>query len=153
MLDFYKEDINDLRVKFFQQDGAMVHSSKRSRDKLYNLFGNNFIPTWENGNNINDEAMPKWPPNSPDLSAIELIWYIVKEMINMFPPNNLEELKSSIKNIWYSIPVSLCEKIIEHIGERWKLCLKHKGRRLDKELLRKIPSIDKEVKWKKKIQQ
>ena len=97
--------------------------------------------------------MPKWPPNSPDLSAIELIWSIVKEMINLFPPNNLEELKSSIKNIWYSIPVSLCEKIIEHIGERWKLCLKHKGRRLDKELLRKIPSIDKEVKWKKKIQQ
>ena len=81
VLDFYKEDINDLRVKFFQQDGAMVHSSKRSRDKLYNLFGNNFIPTWENGNNINDEAISKWPPNSPDLSAIELIWSIVKEMI------------------------------------------------------------------------
>ena len=126
---------------------------KVSRDKLYNLFGNNFIQIWENGNNINDEEMPKWPPNSPDLSAIELIWSIVKEMINLFPPNNLEELKSSIKNIWYSIPAALCEKIIEHIGERWKLCLKHKGRRLDKELLRKIPSIDKEVKWKKKIQQ
>ena len=28
VLDFYKEDINDFGVKFFQQDGARVHSSK-----------------------------------------------------------------------------------------------------------------------------
>ena len=32
--------------------------------------------------------------------------------------------------------------------ERWKLCLLHKGRRLDKELLRKIKSTHKDTNWK-----
>ena len=33
---------------------------------------------------------------------------------------------------------------------RWALCIKYKGRRLDKELLRKIPKIKKDIKWKMK---
>jgi len=31
--------------------------------------------------------------------------------------------------------------------QRWILCIKYKGRRLDKELLRKIPKIKKKFKW------
>ena len=29
---------------------------------------------------------------------------------------------------------------------RWDLCIKYKGRRLDKELLRKIPKVNKQIK-------
>ena len=45
-------------------------------------------------------------------------------------------------------PYTICENIIEHMKYRWSLCIKFKGRRLDKELLRKIPKINKHFKWK-----
>ena len=66
----------------------------------------------------------------------------------MFPPTNLEELKTAIKNIWESIPVTICQNSIDNMKERWKLCLLHKGKRLDKELLRKIKSTHKNTNWK-----
>ncbi len=63
-------------------------------------------------------------PNSPDLSSIEIIWSIIKRILNIFPPTNLEELKTVIQKIWESIPVDICKNIIEHMKERWDLCLK-----------------------------
>ena len=67
--------------------------------------------------------------------------------MTIFPPTNLEELKTAIKNIWESIPVTICQNIIDNMKERWKLCLMHKGRRLDKELLRKIRPNRKYINW------
>ena len=49
-----------------------------------------------------------------------------------------------------SIPKKICENIIEHFKYRWALCIKYKGRRLDKELLRKIPKINRHLNWKVK---
>ena len=69
-------------------------------------------------------------------------------MLTIFPPTNLEELKTAIKNIWESIPVTICQNIIDNMKERWKLCLMHKGRRrLYKELLRKIRPNTKYINW------
>ena len=141
VLNFYRNDMDNFPLKIFQQDGAKAHSSKASREEIKKLFGDNYIPTWTSGPKIDEEFIPRWPPNSPDLSAIELIWSIIKEMLKLFPPKNIDELKSAIKIIWESIPKEVCKNIIEHISERWELCIKHNGRRLDKELLRKIKKI------------
>ena len=137
VLKFYKDDLTKFSQKYFQQDGARVYSSLRSLREIEKLFGNAFIPTWENGPKINGKSLPRWPPSSPDLSAIEIIWSIIKGMLNLFPPKTIEDLKISIQKIWESIPPTICERIINHIKERWELCIKHKGRRLDKELLKK----------------
>ena len=69
-------------------------------------------------------------------------------MLNLFPPKTVEDLKSSIKKIWESIPTSICERIIAHIKKRWELCINHKGWRLDKELLRKLAPNKNEINWK-----
>ena len=118
-----------------------AHSSKASQKEIQELFGERYIPTWAFGPKIDGDIIPKWPPTSPDLSAIELIWSVIKEMLKIFPPKNLDELKKAIKIIWDSIPNEMCKNIIAHISERWELCLKHNGRRLDKELLRKISKV------------
>ena len=55
----------------------------------------------------------------------------------MFPPSTIEELKQTIQRIWNAINLSICEKIINHMKKRWELCILHKGRRFDKELLKK----------------
>ena len=153
VLKFYKEDLDKYPKKFFQQDGARSHCSKLSQNMIKYLFKNKFIPTWDNGLKINDRFVPRWPPNSPDLSAIELIWAIIKQMLIFFPPKDMNDLKNTIKLIWDSIPKNICENIIDHMKRRWDLCIKFKGRRLDKELLQKIPKIKKDIKWKIKKQE
>ena len=84
VLKFYKEDLYKYPSKLFQQDGARSHSSKLSQNMIKYLFKNKFIPTWDNGLKINDKFVPRWPSNSPDLSAIELIWTTVKQMLVFF---------------------------------------------------------------------
>ncbi len=79
--------------KIFQQDGVQVHSLKASQIEINKFFKGNFIPTWESGHEINEQKIPKWSPNSPDLSAFENVWSIIKGMLNMFHPNSMEELK------------------------------------------------------------
>ena len=74
-------------------------------------------------------------------------------MLVFFPPKDMDDLKKTIKKIWDSIPKSICENIIEHMKYRWELCIKYKGRRLDKELLHKIPKINKQIKWQMKTQE
>ena len=134
VLKYYKEDLNRFPSKIFQQDGARSHCSKLSRNMIQFLFKDRFIPTWD-GFKLNNKLIPKWPPNSPDLSAIEIIWGIIKQMMILFPPKTMSGLKRIIKMVWDSIPRSICENIIEHMKYRWALCIKYKGRRLDKELL------------------
>ena len=53
---------------------------------------------------MNGEYIPKCPPNSPDLSTIELVWSIIKGMMHIFPQTNMKELKSLMRRIWYSTP-------------------------------------------------
>ena len=69
-------------------------------------------------------------------------------MLILFPPKDLDSLKSAIKTIWESIPKTICENIIEHIKHRWELCIKYNGRRIDRELLKKIPKVGKAFKFK-----
>ena len=72
---------------------------KASFLEIQKLFGNKFIPTWEDDPILNGNTIPRWPPSSPDLSPIELIWSIVKGMLNIFEPKYINELKVVIKNI------------------------------------------------------
>ena len=62
----------------------------------------------------------------------------------------MDNLKKTIKMIWDSIPTTICENIIEHMKYHWDLCIKYKGRRLDKKLLSKITKVNKQIKWNMK---
>ena len=76
------------------------------------LFKDKFIPTWDNDLKINGEYAPRWPPNSPDLSPIEIIWSIIKQMLVFFPPKDMDNLKNKIKMIRDPIPKSIYKNII-----------------------------------------
>ena len=68
----------------------------------------------------------------------------------LFPPKTMcgfKRIIRIIKMVWDSIQKSVWENIIEHIKYRWALCIKYKERRLDKELLWKIPKLKKDIKW------
>ena len=115
VLNFYREDMIKFVPKFFLQDGAIASSSMGSKEDIKKLFGDLYIPTKKDGPILGEKTIPKWPTSFPLLSTIELIWSIIKEMHNLFPPKTVEDLKSSIKKILESIPASICERIINYI--------------------------------------
>ena len=59
-----------------------------------------------------------------------------KRYAKNIPPKNVDELKSDIKIFWDSIPKEICKNIINHISDRWELCIKHNGRR-SQEIIKK----------------
>ena len=61
------------------------------------LFKDRFIPTYDKGETINNKFIHRWYPNSPDLSAIEIILWIIKQMMILFPPKTMSGLKRIIK--------------------------------------------------------
>ena len=61
------------------------------------LFKDNFIQTWDDDLKIDDEYVPRWPPNSPDLSPIKIILVIIKQMLVFFPTKDINILKKSHK--------------------------------------------------------
>ena len=71
-------------------------------------------------------------------------------MLILFPAKDLENLKKTIKVIWESIPKSICENITEHMKHLWELCIKYNGRRINRELLKKIPKVGHDFKFRLK---
>ena len=80
----------------FQHDNAPRHATKS-------------VKAFLEGENI---ALLQWPPQSPDLSPIEPLW-LVDHKIKEKTPRNLDELWRDIEQAWYSIPASLCRKLVE----------------------------------------
>ena len=71
-------------------------------------------------------------------------------MLILFPAKDIVSLKNTIQLIWESIPKTVCENIIKHLQKRWELFIKFNGRRIDRELLKKIPKVGKDFEFKLK---
>ncbi len=80
----------------FQQDLAPAHTAKGTR-------------SWFNDHGV---TVLDRPANSPDLNPIENLWGIVKRKMRDTRPNNADELKATVKEIWASIPPQQCHKLI-----------------------------------------
>ncbi|KAL4494413.1 hypothetical protein ABPG72_019823 [Tetrahymena utriculariae] len=87
---------------YLLQDNAPSHRSKHTQSFLKE-------------NNI---ATLQHPPNSPDLNPIELVWSILKRLVEKSQPKNEESLSSCIVSCWDSIPQSQIQSCIEHFQRR-----------------------------------
>jgi transposase len=124
ILDFYRDDMANIGGSlYFQQDGAKAHTSTASMAKI-----NSEFPT----------RLDFWPPNSPDLSPIEQLLSLVKAKLLTTQFSTLAEMKARLFDIWNTIPVSLCKRLCGSFVKKIQLVKKYEGRRLDKELLRKL---------------
>lgn len=88
----------------YEQDGAPYHTTQRSI---------NYIEQ-------NARLLYGWPPNSPDLSPIEMLWSIVKHKLQKLDhmPTNKQQLKDAIIEIWKTIEIKTVNSLIESCWQK-----------------------------------
>jgi transposase len=104
----------------FQQDGAPCHTSRKALDWLEESV----------------DLIVDWPANSPDLSPIELLWAILKQLIKRIRPDTIEDLKNALIAAWALIPQSSIDKLCEGFENRLELCLANGGQSISNQLWR-----------------
>ena len=94
----------------FQQDGAPCHSSRATRDFL---------------DSRSVRILPGWPPNSPDLNPIEMLWGVIKRRVRGVPAgaNIFETLKAT----WKVIEEKTIDKMVTSFFDRCRLVLRLNG--------------------------
>ena len=68
-----------------------------------------------------------WPPASPDLNPIEVLWAIMKGYVELENPINESELQEKILKIWNEIPYEVLRSLIRGIPERLQKCIELNG--------------------------
>ena len=79
---------------FFQQDNAPSQYAKDVKEILKNM-----------------KSLSFWPPNSPEISPIEMVWSFILRKLEGTKFDNIDNFKK-VLFIWNRIPKEYCEKII-----------------------------------------
>jgi transposase len=82
------------------QDNARPHTAPNTM-KWMNEFGINVIKDW--------------PPYSPDLNAIELVWSWMSNYVKSRLPTTKEELKTAIQLAWENCTQLIIQNFIDHV--------------------------------------
>ena len=109
-LDHYDKSPSDI---IFQQDNDPKHRSKRA-EKWFSDHG---------------YTVMKWPPQSPDLSPIEHLWWHLKKKLDEYeiPPSSQHQLWERCEAEWEKIPKEVCQNLIESMPRRVAAVLRAKG--------------------------
>jgi len=98
----------------FQQDGAKAHTSKKSMEYFRKK---------------NIDVLDPWPPRSPDLNVIELLWATLSRNVSNRCPKSPADLKKMVQEEWDKIPQSHIDKLVtDEYRRRVRRCLDVEGR-------------------------
>ena len=134
LADHLLPKISDLKTEFrenhrigepiFQQDGASAHTAETTRD----FFGRNEVL-----------VLPNWPPNSPDLNLIEIIWALIKQKLRNNPAKTIDELKEKVAYAFQEILFDgeLTKKLYDSYERRLELVIQYEGARIPDEKRKK----------------
>jgi hypothetical protein len=68
-----------------------------------------------------------WPPYSPDLNPIENAWAWLKQQLYAQQYASLDEMWQAAQTIWASMPLSMCQNLIDSIATRKAVCIARRG--------------------------
>lgn len=107
----------------FQQDNDPKHASKLCRGYLANQEKLKILTNMV------------WPPQSPDLNPIELLWDELDKRIRMFRPKNETALFEALKSAWEAIPMETLLKLIKRMPKLCAAVIKVRGGYIDENKL------------------
>ena len=68
-----------------------------------------------------------WPPYSPDLNIIEVVWAIMKRRIADEPKVSVDQLKSVIQKVWDELSFATINKLVASMTNRMKKVVEKNG--------------------------
>ena len=68
-----------------------------------------------------------WPSMSPDLNPIKHLWGILKQKVEVCKVSNISQLYNVIMEEWKSLPVAICEALVNSMPRRVKAVLDNDG--------------------------
>ena len=87
---------------FFMQDGAPCHNAQIVSNFFYSKC----------------KLIPGWPPNSPDLNPIEMVWAIIKKRLKKIQIRSKDELIEQVYEVWNSLDQSMINNLIRDFNRR-----------------------------------
>ena len=95
----------------FMQDGAPCHNSESTLKVLRKKM----------------MIVPGWPPNSPDLNPIEIIWAIIKKKLKERIISKEDDLFKIVQNIWNALDENVINNLVKDFIRRCQLVLELGG--------------------------
>ena len=74
--------------------------------------------------------LEKWPPNSPDINVIEIIWAIMGAKFDKRVPKSLVELKSNLFPVWDDLSQETINALISSVQPKLRQLLRNQGRQV-----------------------
>ena len=86
---------------YFQQDNTPCHKAQ--------IISNWFLE------HDNEFIVLQWPPQSPDLNPIELLWDVVERETRSMDvqPTNLQQLRDAVMSIWTKISEECLQNLVK----------------------------------------
>lgn len=104
---------------WFQQDGATVHTTNRTRAWLRENFGDRIISRL---------TRHPWPARSPDLSPLDFwFWGAAMAELRKNPPATLKVLKDTVEAYADSLDENEIRRAVRHVRTRAQECLRRRG--------------------------
>jgi hypothetical protein len=108
---------------WFQLDGAPPHYAINTRQRLHEMFHNQWIGR---GGPV------QWPPRSPDLTPMDFfLWGHIKETVYAKPTTTIEDLKDRISAACASISQAALRSVYKSIEHRAQLCIGADGHHIE----------------------
>lgn len=107
----------------FQQDNDPKHKSKLCT---------NYLQTLERQKKL---IVMNWPPQSPDLNPIELLWEELDRAVRKSQPTSLRDLWKILKTEWTNLQSTTLNKLILRMPRLCKAVIKSKGGHFDEKLI------------------
>jgi hypothetical protein len=112
-------DDEEIRVGYFQQDGATAHTTRANLAYLQEFYDNRVISRGVN---------PSFPTRSPDLTPLDFCLFgYLKDEVFKRDNNNLEELQASIIHCCQNIGPEMLRNIFDNKRRRVMKCLENNG--------------------------
>ena len=109
-------DDDELRNGYFQQDGAICHTSNDSMTEIESFFHDRII------------SKALWPPRSRDLSPLDFfLWGALKGKAYANRPRTIQELENNIRREIAAISEGVLQATFANMKRRVQLCLDSGG--------------------------
>jgi hypothetical protein len=97
---------------YFMQDRVSAHTSRATAD----FFKARCL------------VLPGWPPNSPKLNSIEMVWAIMKTRVKKLALQTKAELEEIIAKVWEELDQNLLNRLLIGFILRFEMLIKARGR-------------------------